>query len=133
MRNALGIVVLALAGSTAFAQEKTLEPGLYQIKTKSAKGPADVTRVCLDPKDIVKGLSPEVDKNCKRERAVVAGGKLDFVTTCPDTTMTMSGTYTPNSYVIEGKVVVKGNGDDDPMTLETHITGKRVAEVCKGG
>ena len=131
MRHASWIVLLSLVTASAVAQEKTLEPGLYEVVTTSGKGPADTTRVCLDAKDIVKGLSPEVDKNCKRERSVVAGGKLDFATTCPDTTMTMSGTYTATSYVIDGKVVVKGNGDDDPMTIETHIAAKRVAEICK--
>ena len=137
MRNASWIVplsmTLALASTPLFAQEKTLEPGLYEVLTSLGKGPADRTRVCLDAKDIVKGLSPDVDKNCKRERSVVAGGKLDFATTCADTTMTMTGTYTPTSYVIDGKVVVKGNGDDDPMTIVSHITAKRVAESCKAG
>lgn len=133
MRNASWIVLLSLVSASAVAQEKTLEPGLYEVVTKSGKEPANTARICLDAKDIVKGLSPEVDKNCKRDRSVVAGGKLDFATTCPDTTMTMTGSYTPTSYVIDGKVVVKGNGDDDPMTIESHITAKRVAESCKAG
>ena len=122
-----------LVSTFAFAQEKTLEPGLYEVVTKSGKGPPDTTRVCLDAKDLVKGLSPEVDKNCKRERSVVADGKLEFATTCPDTTMTLTGTYTSTSYAMDGKEVVKGHGDDDPMTIGTHVTGKRVAEACKGG
>ena len=133
MRNAPWIVLLSLASSPLLAQQKTIEPGLYEIVTRSTKGPADTTRVCLDAKDITKGLSPEVDKNCKRERSVVADGKLDFATTCPDTTMTMTGTYTPTTFAMDGEVVVKGHGDDDPMTLQTHITGKRVAEACKAG
>ena len=130
MRHASWLVLLSLLTASAVAQEKTLEPGLYDVVTKSGKGPADTTRVCLDAEDIVKGLMPEVDKNCKRERSVVAGGKLDFATTCPNTTMTMTGTYTATSYVIDGKVVVKGNGDEDPMTIKTRITARRVENEC---
>ena len=133
MRKASWIVLLSLLSAPVFAQEKTVEPGLYEVVTKSGKGPADTTRVCVDAKDIVRGMSPEVDKGCKRERSVVADGKVEFATTCPDTTMTMSGTYTPTSWAIDGKVVVKGHGDDDPMTIESHVTAKRVAEACKAG
>ncbi len=133
MHNAPWIVLLSLASPPVFAQEKTIEPGLYEVVTKSGKGPADTTRICLNAKDIVKGLRPDLAENCKQDRAVMGNGKLEFATTCPDTTMTMTGTYTPTSYVIDGKVVVKGNGDDDPMTIESHITAKRVAETCKAG
>lgn len=133
MRHAPWIVLLSLLSTSASAQEKTVESGLYEVVTKSGKGPADTTRVCVDAKDIVRSMSPEVDKNCKRERAVVADGKVEFATTCPDTTMTMAGTYTPTGWTTDGKVVVKGNGDDDPMTIESHVTAKRIAETCKAG
>ena len=99
--------------------------------TKTGREPAQTTRVCLDAKDIVNGLSPEVDRNCKRERSVVAGGKVEFTTSCPDTTMTMTGTYTATSYMIDGQVVVKGNGDDDPMTIRSRIVANRIAAACK--
>lgn len=132
MRNTW-VVLLSLASASVFAQEKTVAPGLYEVVTTAGKGPADTTRVCLDAKDIVSGMRPEVDKNCKRERAVVADGKVEFSTTCPDTTMTMVGTYTPTGWAIDGKVVVKGNGDDDPMTIASHVTAKRIAEICKAG
>ena len=133
MRNASWIVLLSLASPPVFAQEKMIEPGLYEVVTKSGKSPPDTSRICLNAKDIVKSLRPDLAENCKQDRAVIADGKLEFVTTCPDTTMTMTGTYTPTSYVIDGKVVVKGNGDDDPMTIESHITAKRIAETCKAG
>jgi hypothetical protein len=130
MRNALGIILLSLASAPVIAQEKTIEPGLYEVVTKSSMGPATTARICLSAKDIVNGLNPAPDKNCKRVRSTVAGGKLDFATTCPDMTMTMTGSYMATSYVIDGKVVIKG--DDDPMTMESHITAKRVAESCRG-
>lgn len=131
MRNASWIIVLSLASAPVIAQEKTIEPGLYEVVTKSSMGPATTARMCLNAKDIANGLAPAVDTNCKRVRSTVAGGKLDFATTCPDMTMTMTGTYTSTSYVIDGKIVMKG--DDDPMTMESHITAKRVAESCKAG
>jgi hypothetical protein len=64
------------------------------VVTKSSMGPATTARMCLNTKDIANGLAPAVDKNCKRVRSTVAGGKLDFATTCPDMTMTMTGTRT---------------------------------------
>lgn len=129
MRNASWIVVvLSLTSAPLMAEDRTIEPGLYEVTTKSSMGAAQTARVCLTAKDIVNGLNPVTDQNCKRVRSIVAGGKLDFATTCPDMSMTMTGSYTPTSYVIDGKITIKG---DDPMTMESHIAAKRVAETCK--
>lgn len=133
MRDASRFVLLCLMSGPVLAQEKTLEPGLYEVVTRSGKGPVDTARICLDAKDLARSLSPEVDKNCRHERSVVADGKLDFATICPDTSVTMTGTYTPTGYTLDGKEVVKGHGDDDPMTIESHVTAKRVAETCTAG
>lgn len=124
------IVLLSLVSAPALAEEKTVEPGLYEVVTTSAKGPADTTRVCVDAKDVARAMSPEVDKGCKRERSVVADGKLDFATSCPDTTMNLAGTYTSTGWALDGRVVVKGHGDDDPMTIQSHVTAKRIADRC---
>ena len=130
MRNASWIVLLSLASMPVIAQEKTIEPGLYEITTKTAAG-TNTVRQCLTTKDIVSGLDPALDPGCKRTRSTMTGGRFDVATTCPDMTSTMTGTYTPTSYAIDGKVVMKG--DDDPMTIESHIVAKRVAESCKAG
>ena len=128
MRNASWIVLLSLAATPVLGEEKTIEPGLYEITTKTAAG-TNTVRQCLTAKDVVAGLNPALDKGCKRVRSTIAGGKFDFATTCPDMAMTMTGTYTPTSYAIDGKVVMKD--DDTPVTMESHITARRVAEACK--
>lgn len=45
----------------------------------------------------------------------------------------VGGTYTPTGYTMDGNVVVKGHGDDDPLTIASNITAKRIAETCKPG
>ena len=130
MRNRSWAIALSLVTTTVVAAEPTIQPGLYEIVTKSDLGSAQTARKCLTAADVTKGLQPDLPKECKSVRAVVAGGKLDFATTCPDMSMTMTGTYTATSYVIDGKVVMKG---DDPMTMASHITAKRIAEACKAG
>jgi hypothetical protein len=129
MRNRSWIIALTLASTSVVAAEKTIEPGLYELVTKSNLGGTQTARRCLTAADIEKGFQTDLPKECKSTRAVVAGGKIDFATTCPDMSMITTGTYTANSYTIDGKVQMKG---DDPMTIESHITGKKISDTCKG-
>ncbi|MEO8937956.1 MAG: DUF3617 family protein [Burkholderiaceae bacterium] len=129
MRNASWIIVLSLTSVQAFAEERTIEPGLYEVVTKAGAGGATTARVCLTADNIASGLQPsDPGKGCKKIRSVVADGKLDFATTCPDMTMTMTGSYTSTSYVVDGKLEMKG--DDGPTTIDTHITAKRISTSC---
>jgi hypothetical protein len=130
MRNRSWVIALILASTNAVAVDRTIEPGLYEVVTKSNMGGTQTARRCLTATDIDKGFQTDLPKECKSTRAVVAGGKLEFATTCPDMSMTTTGTYTANSYAIDGKITMKG--DDDPMTIESHITGKKVSDTCKG-
>lgn len=132
MRNASWIIVLSLASAQAFAAEKTIEPGLYEVVTTAGDAGATTTRACLTANSIASGLQPsDPGKGCKTTRSVAAGGKLDFATTCSDMTLTMTGTYTATSYVVDGKLQMKG--DDGPTTIETHITAKRISASCNAG
>ncbi len=126
------IIAPMLASTCAIAADTTIDAGLYEVVTTSTLVGTQTARRCLTQADIAKGFQTDnLPKDCRSTRAVIAGGKLDFATTCPDMTMTMTGTYTANSYAIDGKVQMKG--DDDPMTIESHITGKKIADTCKGG
>jgi hypothetical protein len=116
---------MACTMAAASAADATIEPGLYEIVTKTSPGSPQTERRCLTAADITKGLqASDLGKGCKSIRAVVAGGKIDFATTCPDMAMTSTGSYTATSYTIDGKVQIKG--DDEPMTIESHIAGKKV-------
>ena len=126
MRKASWLIGLSLLSSAGLAADKTIEPGFYEIVTKSDAG-TNTTRKCLTSNDIVAGLNPDLGKTCKSLRSVAAGGKFDFATACPDVTLTMTGTYTPTGYAIDGKLTPKRGGDPP---LETHITAKRIAENC---
>lgn len=133
MHKASWMVLLSLASTAVFAEDKTIEPGLYEVVTKSVMGGSSMgepttAQMCLTSKDIANGLAPALDKNCKWVRNVTAGGKLDYATTCPDSTMTATGSYTPTGYLLDGKIVMKDGGDT--MVLETHIAARRVREKC---
>ena len=127
-----GALCSSLAPNIVFAADRTIDPGLWEVTTKAdIGGPAQTARRCMTTTDIANGFATDsLPKDCKFTKSVVSGGKLDFASTCPDMSMTMSGTYTPTSYVIDGKIVMKG---DDPMTMTSHITGRKIADACKGG
>ena len=133
MHKASWMVVLSLLAAPVMADEKTIDPGLYDVVTTSLMGGASMgapttARMCLTAKDIANGLAPALEKNCKWVRNVAANGKLDYATTCPDSTMVETGTYTSTGYLLDGKITMKDG--TETMVLETHIAAKRVKEKC---
>lgn len=124
------IVALSMAASSASAADATVEPGLYEIVTKTSLGPPQTERKCLTASDLAKSMQPsDLGRDCKVTRSVLTGGKIDYAVNCPDMAMASTGSYTATSYALDGKMTIKG---DEPMNVETHIAGKKVG-ACKAG
>ena len=127
------LVALSVVTGPALAEEKTIDPGFYEVVTKTtmqgvSAGDPTTARMCLTASDVAKGLAPALDKGCTWKRNVTGGGKLEFATTCPDSTMVATGSYTSTGYVIDGKITMKDGGET--MMMETHITAKRLRDKC---
>jgi Protein of unknown function (DUF3617) len=124
-------LLLSLVASAAAAAD-TIDAGLYEIVTKANVGPAQTVQKCFSAADVVKGFTAtDLPKECKVIRSTVGGGKVEYAATCPDMTMTMTGTYTSTGYQITGKTKIKSDDDDPAMTIESNITAKKIG-ACKG-
>ncbi len=105
-------------------------PGLPPGALDAMKGRPITTSYCLtpeeaeaDPKKIL-----AADKSCKVDRFNMAGGKIDSAMTCQTeqgpATMTMTGTYTADSYAMSSTMKA------GPMTMASRVTARRLGP-CK--
>ncbi|MBB6228722.1 DUF3617 domain-containing protein [Polymorphobacter multimanifer] len=105
-------------------------PGLPPGALDAMKGKPITTSYCLtpeeaeaDPKKIL-----AADKSCKVDRFNMAGGKIDSAMTCQTpqgpATITMSGTYTADSYAMNSTMKA------GPMTMASRVSARRLGP-CK--
>lgn len=94
---------------------------------------------CLTPEEAKrprgKFLTGKESDNCKYDHFDMAGGKVDAVMRCegkPSGTMTMtiSGTYSPDSYTSKVAMEMTG-GREGGMTMKMHSEAHRIGE-CTG-
>jgi hypothetical protein len=98
-----------------------------------------VAESCLTPDDAKR---PKEDffagagKNCRYHHFDMSGGKIDAMMNCTAEgmaqTMTMQGTYGPDSYQMQMSLEAKaGAGPPGGMTMKMRVDGKRIGE-CDG-
>lgn len=87
-------------------------------------GEASKTRTCLTPEKAAKpdsGFFGKHNKDCVYKDFSMGGGKIAGTMTCSEhggsQTVTMDGTYTPDSYSMDMKMA----GNQDGKTMTTHI------------
>lgn len=116
--------LLALSAGTGFS------PGLYEYATSTDDGSApQKSRHCVTPAEAEKGIDvPAVGDGCKAVRNVMGGGRIDILRVCKEGSIAAVGSYTATTFVMDGKVQLKINGQS--TTLNTHTTAKRVAAAC---
>ncbi len=92
---------------------------------------------CLTPEEVraPKGkFFGAVDKTCRYDRFTMSGGKIDSVMTCTTRgttrTMTMAGTYAPDSYTMAMTSTGTGTGPE-AMSMKMSMVGKRTG-ACTG-
>jgi hypothetical protein len=123
-------IALTLTATIASAAESTIQPGLYEVVAKTSLGPAETSRKCMTAAEISKGMQPQgLPKECKVTHSTLANGKVDFATSCPDTTTTMKGTYTATSYVMDA--TMRSTAGGKPVEITSHVTAKKIAATCK--
>lgn len=102
-----------------------------------SKGAASTVRTCVTPE---KAAHPDRDffkgnKDCKYKDFTLGGGKLSGTMECNGergsaTTMTVNGTYTPDSYAMD--MTMKGNDDGRAISMHMVATSHHVGD-CKPG
>jgi uncharacterized protein DUF3617 len=123
-------LALTLMATMASAGESMIEPGLYEVVAKTSLGPAETSRKCMTAAEIAKGMQPQgLPKECKITHNTLGNGKLDFATSCPNMTTTMTGTYTATSYVMDAKMSSTAGGKATEVT--SHVTAKKIGATCK--
>lgn len=87
-------------------------------------GNANKTRTCLTPEKAAKpdsGFFGKHNNDCVYKDFSMGGGKIAGTMTCSEhggsQTVTMDGTYTPDSYTMDMKMA----GNQDGKTMTTHI------------
>ena len=94
---------------------------------------------CLTPEEAKrprgKFFTGKDSDNCKYDRFDMAGGKVDAVMRCEgkpsgSMTMTISGTYSPDSYTSRVAMEMTG-GREGGMTMKMHSEAHRIGE-CTG-
>ena len=140
---------------TAVADGQFVSPGRWEAKMTISEmtmpglppGMAEKMQGRMGaPRTIVSCLTPEearapkgkffgaMDKSCRYDRFTMAGGKIDSVMTCNAAgrtrTMTMAGTYAPDSYTMAMTSTGSGSGPE-AMSMKMSMVGKRTG-ACTG-
>jgi len=77
----------------------------------------------------------DANKNCRYDHFTMAGGKIDSAMSCTMPTgkmaMTMTGTYSPDSYHMDAASTTSGAAPVGEMSMSMSIDAKRVG-ACRG-
>lgn len=117
--------------STMVIEEFTM-PGVPPEVAAMARSRPTTVKYCLTPEEAE--ANPEKllaqDNSCKTVRFRFEGGKIDAEMRCETemgpATMTMQGSYQPESYTMRARTVA------GPMTTASRMTAKRIGP-CTGG
>ena len=94
---------------------------------------------CVTPEDVKEQrafFTGDDDKSCKYDHFNMAGGKVDAAMSCNRAdqgkmAMTMTGSYSPESYQMDMATRMEGTGPMSGMSMKMSVAAKRVG-VCKG-
>ncbi|PSJ40957.1 DUF3617 domain-containing protein [Allosphingosinicella deserti] len=125
----LGVSMPALAASVG------IEPGLYELTTVGTDTSLpSVTRSCFQSVLAEGGFArPDLSGGCRLWKDVVAGGRIDIVTSCTGSggvrsTETVTGHYRPDGFVLRRRVEGQLGGSPREMVFTT--TARRIGASC---
>ena len=104
---------------------------------QKAMDKAQVHNVCLSKEQAEKpreDFFTGADQNCTYEHFNWGGGKIDLKLVCKHpqaTTMAMTGTYTPDNYVLTMTSINNATGPAGDMTMVMKVDAKRIGD-CDG-
>lgn len=115
-------------------------PGLppdAQAKLAAARGD-DKTIACITPEDVKASKASmfgNMGEGCKYDHFAMGGGKVDGVATCDNhgtkTRMTISGTFSSDTYQMAMHMESTGKGPMENMTMTISTDAHRVG-ACRG-
>ncbi len=146
-----------LAAATSGGNAITLEPGRWEgamtmhemdipgippavrEQMKAQMGADRSFANCVTPEDVKEQKAlftgDADDKSCKYDNFTLAGGRIDATLTCnrPEgrMTMTMAGTYSPQSYRMDMSSKTEGAGPGGVLAMKMSVEARRVG-ACKG-
>lgn len=127
--------------STVTIQDVSM-PGMppeIGAQMKAQMGKPQMVASCLTEADVKKPgeklFAGGAGKNCRYDRFAMAGGKIDAAMTCQDgdakQSMTMTGTYDPESYTMAMSSRATRGDSPEAMTMKMEMAAKRNGE-CRG-
>lgn len=149
------IMVMGIVGGVAgkaAAAPATLLPGEWQTSSamqmqampgmppevaammRQRMGKPTIIRTCITPEQAARGPETRMPNgDCTVDRMRYSAGRMVSEMQCRRdgqvTRMTMAGSYTPTSYVMDGQMTSSGGGSQG-MAMTMHVTGRRVSPVC---
>jgi hypothetical protein len=109
-----------------------------QMMSRMAAGKPFVSCVTEEQIKAKHGLftgQENAERNCRYDHFTMAGGKIDSAMSCDMPSarmaMTMTGTYSPDSYHMDAATTTSGSGAEGGMSMSMTIDSKRVG-ACRG-
>jgi hypothetical protein len=140
----IAAVAAALLPAVSAGQGSGMTPGKWQVSStivsvdmpgappmvaQMMAGKTTTMTQCITPDMASKGQTARPAKDCTMTHASMLGGKISSEMVCQvgggTMTTTDTGTFTPTSYDIQGKMVMTGKAS---MTQVIKIAGKRVGD-----
>ena len=145
--SATGIVLHAGQWRVSGTMEEMTIPGLppsAQADMQRMLGEKNnfTTEYCLTPEEAKKPrgkfFGGKQSDNCRYESFDMAGGKIDAVMRCEgkpsgSMTMTLSGTYSADSYTTHAAMDVAGDNGRGGMTMKMRSEAHRIGDCDKPG
>jgi hypothetical protein len=137
------------AGSSAAAIAQLIQPGQWEMTTTATsigmpgappeiaammKGRPIKLNYCITPEEAKLGPRSltKANKDCHYTRFDVRGNRIESQLVCTTprgtTTATSSGSFTPTSFVSDGRTVTTGQR---PMTVTAHAVARRIGNCTK--
>jgi hypothetical protein len=140
----LAVIGAALSPAVSVGQGAGLNPGKWSISStivsvdmpgappmvaQMMAGKTMTTSQCITAEMAAKGQTSKPAKDCTMTHMSWAGGKMSSEMVCQTgggtMTTTDTGSFTTNSYAVDGKVVMTGKTN---MTQVVKVSGKRVGD-----
>lgn len=135
------VAILAAVGSAQAADPPKQKPGMWEITTGQAGGPAPMTlKVCIDEKtsQFYLGVNEALQKSCSKIDTHVSGS-----TVTKDAVCKFGGTYQVTSHAVttfqgNGSYTAESHSHWDPPLMgkadtTTSVTGKWLGATCAAG
>jgi hypothetical protein len=109
-------------------------PAEQQEQMKKMFAQAKVSETCITPEEAQKPTAKMFAGNdqCRYDHFTMGGGKIDAEMHCNEAgskqTMTMAGTYSPNSYAMHMSTQTEGGPAGEAVSMKMRVEAKRIGQ-----